>query len=56
MSGAASYTSGDAGGGASFQGGFDVLAPGFESVVLDFTYQDAYGDTCTGSGRVTFKR
>lgn len=58
LTGSADYhsASGLEAGSTTFQGHFDVLAEGYETVVLDFTFRDTKGDTCTGTGRVTFRK
>lgn len=56
LSGTAVYSSSKAGGSAVFQGAIGGWLPGFEELSLDFTYQDTYGDTCSGDGGVTFTR
>ena len=56
ISAAASYVGGGAGGNVTFSGPFEAPAVGFEALVLSFAYQDTFGDTCRGTGQVTFRR
>ncbi|MEW6434352.1 MAG: hypothetical protein AB1730_22865 [Myxococcota bacterium] len=58
MQGTAAYQNpaGTTGGEATFQGGFDVFEEGYETVILDFDFHDTRGDTCVGTGRVTFRK
>jgi hypothetical protein len=51
IAGSALYSSGTAGGSATFQGYRSSSA-----ISLDYSYRDSFGDSCRGTGSVTFRR